>query len=324
MAVYAIAHLFAYMDDFHSAQAASQMQFYKPYKRWFPQNQTRLLLLWDTLGIPHSEDKQVFGPELVVIGFLVDSRRMRVTVPDDARLALVAELCWWTRKSKHGVRRSLHDWQALAGYINWVFNVFPLLKPALCNVYAKMEEKDKPHALIYVNDTGIFLIKSIDYHPDDANLVVYCDTSTHGDGQGGMGFYLPALGLAYQSELPSGMRVGLKIFFYEALCVCAALHHAATMLPRGARLTIYTDSSNTVNIFDSLKALPTYNDVLISSVDVLLSHDIGLRVLHVPGKLNKVADVVSRWKDKFAARLVPGLMILPFTPPQDAPGAAKK
>jgi hypothetical protein len=292
------------------------------------------------LGIPHSEDKQVFGPELVVIGFLVDSCRMRVTVPDDARLALVAELRQWTRKSKHGVRRSLHDWQALAGYVNWIFNVFPLLKPALCNVYAKMEEKDKPHALIYVNDAvrreltwladhveraeGIFLIKSIDYHPDDANLVVYCDASTHGDGRGGMGFYLPALGLAYQSELPSGMRDGLKIFFYEALCVCAALHHAAAMLPRSARLTIYTDSSNTVSIFDSLKALPTYNDVLISSVDVLLSHDIELRVLHVPGKLNKVADAVSRWKDKFAARLVPGLVILPFTPPQDALGAAKK
>jgi hypothetical protein len=152
MAVYAIAHLFAYMDDFHSAQAASQMQFYKPYKCWFLQNQTRLLLLWDMLGIPHSEDKQVFGPELVVIGFLVDSHHMHVTVPDDARLALMAELRRWTRKSKHGVRRSLHDWQALAGYVNWVFNVFPLLKLALCNVYAKMEEKDKPHALIYVND----------------------------------------------------------------------------------------------------------------------------------------------------------------------------
>ncbi|KAJ7327845.1 hypothetical protein DFH08DRAFT_709900 [Mycena albidolilacea] len=192
MAVYTIAHLFAYMDNFHLAQAANQMQFSKPYKCWFPQNQTRLLLLWDMLGIPHSEDKQVFSLELVVISFLVDSRRMRVTVPDDARLALVAELRRWTRKSKHGVQRSLHDWQALAGYVNWVFNVFPLLKPALCNVYAKME-KDKPHALIYVNDAirceltwladhveraeGIFLIKSIDYHPDDANLVIYCDAS---------------------------------------------------------------------------------------------------------------------------------------------------
>ncbi|KAJ7832698.1 hypothetical protein B0H13DRAFT_1460904, partial [Mycena leptocephala] len=179
MVIYFIPSLFAYMDDFHSAQAAGEMQYYKPYKRLFPRNQTRLLLLWDILGIPHSEDKQVFGPELVVIGFLVDSRRMRVTIPDDARAAFVTELRHWTHKSKHGVRRSLRDWQALAGYANWVFNVFPLLKPSLCNVYAKMEGKDKADALIWVNKAvrrdltwladhvqqadGVFLIKTIDY-----------------------------------------------------------------------------------------------------------------------------------------------------------------
>jgi hypothetical protein len=340
MVVYFIPNLFAYMDDFHSAQAASEMQYYKPYKHLFPRNQTRLLLLWDALGIPHSEDKQVFGPELVVIGFLVDSRRMRVTIPDDARTAFVVELRHWTHKSKHGVRRSLRDWQALAGYANWVFNVFPLLKPSLCNVYAKLEGKDKADALIWVNETvrrdltwladhveradGVFLIKTIDYHPDEANMVTYCDASTHGAGRGGMGFYHPALSLGFQSELPAGIRSDLKIFFYEALCVCAAIHQAATFLPKGARLTIYTDSSNSVDIFNSLKALPAYNDILKSSVDVLLHHDIELRVLHVPGKLNTVADAISRWNNTLAVVLVPGLSIHPFSPPRDALGAAKK
>ncbi|KAJ7215705.1 hypothetical protein B0H12DRAFT_1241968 [Mycena haematopus] len=139
----------------------------------------------------------------------------------------------------------LHDWQALAGYANWAFNVFPLLKPALCNVYDKMEGKDKAEALIFVNEAvrrdltwlvdhveradGIYLIKSVDFHPDDANLVIYCDASTHGDDRAAW-----------------DVSSDLKIFFFEALCVCAALHHAARLLPRDARLTIYTDSSNTV------------------------------------------------------------------------------
>ncbi|KAJ7171596.1 hypothetical protein C8R43DRAFT_1084968 [Mycena crocata] len=325
MVVYAIPHLLAYMDDFHSGQLASEMKYYPPYKRRFPRNQTRLMLLWDALGIPHSEDKQLFGPELVVIGFLVDSRRMRVTIPDEARAIFLAELRRWTHRSKHGVRRSLREWQALAGYANWVFNVFPLLKPSLCNVYVKLEGKEKADALICISETvrrdlvwlanhiekadGIFLIKTVDYHPDDANLIIYCDASTHGDGRG---------------ELPDGIRVDLKIFFYEALCVCAALHHATTFLPRGARLTIYTDSSNTVDIFHSLKALPAYNDILKSSVDVLLLYDIELRVLHVPGKLNTVADAISRWKNDLAVAPVPGLSIHPFTPPQNALGAARK
>ncbi|KAJ6628408.1 hypothetical protein B0H10DRAFT_1752314, partial [Mycena sp. CBHHK59/15] len=135
-----------------------------------------------------------------------------------------------------------------------------------------------------------------------------------------MGFYIPVMGLGYQSELPSGIHDDLKIFFYEALCVCAALHQTSAFLPRGARLTIYTDSLNSVDIFNSLKALPAYNEILKSSVDVLLRHDLELRVLHVPGKLNTVADAISCWKNTVAESLVPGLSIHPFVPPQDALG----
>ncbi|KAJ7149654.1 hypothetical protein C8R46DRAFT_1044062 [Mycena filopes] len=340
MVIFLIPNLFAYMDDFHSAQLATDMLYYKPYKRSFPTNKTRLLRLWDWLGIPHSEDKQIFGWQLVVIGFLVDTRLMRVTIPDSARAEFVAELRRWTLRPKRGVRRTLREWQALAGYANWVFNVFPLLKPALCNVYGKMENKSHPNAPIFVNESvrrdldwladhveradGIFLIKSVDFDPDDANLVIYCDASTHGDGRGGMGFYIPALTVGYQSELPSGISEALKIFFYEALCVCAAIHRAAAILPHGSRLTVYTDSSNTVDIFSSLKALPAYNDILKSAVDVQLAHNIELRVLHVPGKFNAVADAISRWKNSAAIALVPGLTIHPFTAPDDALGPAKK
>ncbi|KAJ7163855.1 hypothetical protein C8R43DRAFT_1086249 [Mycena crocata] len=340
MVVYLIPNLFAYMDDFHSAQLASEMQYYAPYRRSMPRNQARLLLLWDALGIPHSDDKQLHGTTLIVIGFLVDSRRMRVTIPDHARTEFLAELRRWTAKSKHGTRRTLREWQSLAGYINWIFNVFPLLKPALCNVYAKMEGKSRSDALIFVSETvrrdliwlaghveksdGMFLIQCVDFHPDDANLVIYCDASTHGAGKGGMGFYIPSMCLGFQSELPSDIDPSLKIFFYEALCVCAALHRAAILLPKGSRLTIYTDSSNSVDIFNSLKALPAYNDILKSSVDIQLEHGIELRVLHVPGKFNSVADSISRWKNVLAAELVPGLTIHPFTPPQNALGAAKK
>ncbi|KAJ6514293.1 hypothetical protein C8R47DRAFT_1282131 [Mycena vitilis] len=338
MVIYHITALYAFMDDFFSVQLASDVLFYEPYKCWFPSHQTRLLLLWDWLGIPHSQDKQLFGQELVVIGFLVDTRLMRITIPDAARTEFTDELRTWAHRPSSKVRRSLREWQALAGYSNWVLNVFPLLKPALCNVYDKMEGKSNAHAPIVINEAvrrdltwfadhversdGIFLIKSVDYRPEDANLIIYCDASTHGDGRGGMGFYIPALTIGYQSELPTGVLDTLKIFFYEALCVCAAIHHASTILPRGSRLTVYTDSSNTVDIFNSLKALPSYNDILKSAIDVQLAHDIELRVLHVPGDLNKVADAISRWRNLLAAQLVPGLTIHPFSAPLDALWAA--
>ncbi|KAJ7438493.1 hypothetical protein FB451DRAFT_1001335, partial [Mycena latifolia] len=78
-------------------------------------------------------------------------------------------------------KRSLHDWQQLAGWINWSFNVYPLLRPALCHVYLKITEKENVFATIYINlevkrdlswfldhlrsSPGIFMFQAIDWNP---------------------------------------------------------------------------------------------------------------------------------------------------------------
>ncbi|KAG6329912.1 hypothetical protein ID866_9177 [Astraeus odoratus] len=41
-----------------------------------PQNMVKLLHLWDELGIPHKEHKQIYGPILPIIGFEVDPNLM--------------------------------------------------------------------------------------------------------------------------------------------------------------------------------------------------------------------------------------------------------
>jgi hypothetical protein len=58
-------------------------------------------------------------------------------------------------------------------------------------------------------------------------------------------------------------------------------------------------------------------------VDVLFTRGIDLRVIHFPGEQNVVADALSRWRADLALAAQPGLIIGPFTPPRDAPGAAK-
>ncbi|KAJ7078633.1 hypothetical protein C8R43DRAFT_910311 [Mycena crocata] len=142
MVIYFIPNSFAYMDDFHSAQLAHRMEYYGPYRRSMPQNQVRLLRFWDALSIPHSDEQQLHGVQLVVIGFLVDTCRMHVTIPDEARTKFFGQ------PPPLDCEIQTRDTQSLAGYINWVFNIFPLLKPALCNVYVKMEKKSQPNALI--------------------------------------------------------------------------------------------------------------------------------------------------------------------------------
>jgi hypothetical protein len=58
-----------------------------------------------------------------------------------------------------------------------------------------------------------------------------------------------------------------------------------------------------------LHALPLYNEILKSAVDVLISSNFQLRVLLLPRKKNVVADALSHWKNADALAVHPDLLI---------------
>ena len=86
---YLIQLLYIYVDDSFSAQKRGEMLFYKCYRKLLPSNLTRLLQLWDFIGLPHEEKKQVFGDELPIIGFEVNPNLMRVCMSDESKLQLI-------------------------------------------------------------------------------------------------------------------------------------------------------------------------------------------------------------------------------------------
>ena len=57
-------HLKCYTDDVFSFSAAGNLVFYTPYQRWMPTKQSSILLLWDEIGLPHENSKQIAGPTL--------------------------------------------------------------------------------------------------------------------------------------------------------------------------------------------------------------------------------------------------------------------
>lgn len=76
---------------------------------------------------------------------------------------------------------------------------------------------------------------------------------------------------------------------------------------------------NTVQMFNSLSALPSYNEILKATVDHLLldiNNPIQLRVLHVPGHINTVADALLRGELHTVVDLVPNVTIDLFSPPR--------
>ncbi|KAJ7099889.1 hypothetical protein B0H15DRAFT_796637 [Mycena belliarum] len=334
---------FVYIDDNFSAMLANVTTLYKPYGQLFPADQTALLELWDVLRLSHEPAKQVFGRVLEVIGFEVNANAMTFTMAQSKQTELLAGLQEFTAlsSSKRLPRHALRRFQQIAGWVNWALNVHPLLKPALSHVYDKIGSKTQLNALVYVNhgiacdldwfcghvrnSTGVHILESMDWDVHDADVEAFCDASL-----GGLGIYFPAIGLGYQSAPPTVAPPAGVIFYLEALCVCWCLHRVADLVRRNGsvcvrRIAIWTDNENTFHIFSSLCAKPGYNEILKSSVDILLLNNFQLRVLLIPGKKNIVADTLSRWRNDIAiaghSAKHPGstLLIDPDLSPPDVP-----
>jgi hypothetical protein len=143
-----------YVDDSSGCNLHGDVTHYTPYNVDLPTHQACLLQLWDDLGIPHKPHKQVSGSPLTIIGIQVDPNYMTLTLSDTARTLLIDELRLWTAKPSKTSSGSLKlkHWQRVAGWFNWALNVYPLLRPALNNVYAKIGGKENREQRVYINN----------------------------------------------------------------------------------------------------------------------------------------------------------------------------
>ncbi|KIY46252.1 hypothetical protein FISHEDRAFT_75807 [Fistulina hepatica ATCC 64428] len=326
--------LFAYVDDTFSWDFADDLVWYEPYRALYPHKQTILLRLWDRLGIPHERRKQEWGYAVIVIGLLVDADEMSVTMPDQSRHELIAALHAFAIP---GQRRPLVEFQRLGGWINWVLNVYPLLRPGLSILYAKTRDKTQPFQAVWVSkalcselrwitshletSSGVYILKSRRWGPSEADVVAFTDAS-----HAGMLYYLPSSHSGFQchTELltpPPGISRD-HIFYFEALAVLSAIVHVLSTPNPPPRLLVWTDNTNTVDMFNSLHALPPYNPLLITAVDLLMHTDCQLRVLHVSGADNRIADALSRFQNSLAIHLSPHLHIASFRPLRLTSGVA--
>src|SRR5882757_6804808 len=61
------------------------------------------------------------------------------------------------------------------------------------------------------------------------------------------------------------------------------------------RLVVYLDNTNTVDIFDSLRAIPPYSRILILAITKVLDNHIDFHVLHICDINNSISDALSRY-----------------------------
>jgi len=331
-----IQYLATYVDDSSGFDLEDDLLYYAPYNMAFPRHQTMLLELWDELSIPHKRKKQIFGSIIPVIGIDVDPNAMTLSLSAEKRSDICDALHAWAMKPINNAKPNyqLKHWQQMGGWINWAFNVFPLLRPCLNNFYPKLSGNHEPTRRIWVNNTirddfawaarhiesssGVHIFRASEWDPSLADFTAYCDACPEG-----LGFWYPSMQLGFYAPTPKDCEIPV-IFYFEALCVFCALKDIAPRVHKGARVVIYTDNMNTVQIFNSLACLPAYNHLLRRSVDILLATKIDLRVLHISGGENTVADSLSRCQFTTALDVIPRLHIQPFQPPRWTLGAAEK
>ena len=130
-----VTDLLGYVDDNFGWEFEGKKQYYKPYKKYMPAKQARLLQLWDTLGIPHDEEKQLSGPSLPILGFDVDANAMTVNIPEEKKAKLVDLL----RSNAHeGKPYTMNELQSVAGSVGSTLSLYPRLRSRLQVLFDEM------------------------------------------------------------------------------------------------------------------------------------------------------------------------------------------
>lgn len=331
-----IKYLSNYVDDSSGFNKKGDYRLYAPYNTYFPRHQTRLLELWDEIGIPHKPKKQIFGIGIPVIGIKVDPNNMTFTLPDTRRSDLLEALRAWYTKPVNGARQcyQLRYWQQMGGWINWALNVYPLLRPCLNRFYTKLLGEHDPRRRIWVNNNvredflwaanhieysdGVRILEAVDWDPLRADFTIYCDACPTG-----MGFWHYATKEGFYSPIPEDSSDEI-IFFFEALCVLCALINVSDRAQKGSKIVIYSDNMNTVQIFNSMACTEKFNPLLKHAVDLMIRKNLRVRIFYIPGEENKIADALSRANFVLALKIEPSLTITPFQPPHYALGAIEK
>ncbi len=323
-----LSDIFGYVDDSFSWEFSNQKMWYEPYHKFLPSKQAALLTLFDELGVPHEEEKQLHGCILMIIGFDVDPNIMTITMLISSHLELIHAI---RNFALVGTCQPLQALDSLARWCNWSFNVYPLLCPGLSTLYVKTQGKSHPFQLVWVSKAlcrellwmadhledmpGILFLEVLEWGVHLADITIQTDTSSKG-----FGIWFLNLVTGFFSHAVNNADNG--IFFNEALTIVSALLLALQFSSKPQQVLIYTDNMNTVDIFNSLHMKPFYNPLLITTIDALMEHHSQLCVLHISGPTNIIADTLSCGNNDLILMHYPRAHLIKFTPSQLKSGAA--
>lgn len=312
--------LHVYMDDYFGWEFKRNMVLFNNVLR--PKRQVELLRLWDAIGCPYDDPKQQWGEQLKIIGFWVDANNGTISLTEQSIIELVEVINFFLEKRT----QPLSSWNSLKGHLNWLLNVLPWARPALCELYRKTAGKTVNRLHIPLNEPvksdlhwildvipkaiGVRFVDEGVWEDGDADVEVWTDANL----KDGLAFVVGKMGHVYQ--LAEG--TDQDIFYLELVAIMCAIAHFAGWTTPPKRILLHTDNLDSVQSLNSLRATQTrHNVVLMGIASLILRSGMDIRVRHIAGKKNVAADYLSRLMfDQFASTF-PDYRVRLFQPPRE-------
>ncbi|GAA5960013.1 hypothetical protein JCM10213_003703 [Rhodosporidiobolus nylandii] len=313
-----------YMDDSFGIDLSGETRDveHDGETRAMPVEQAETVEVWDDWGVPWGWGKAESGRVIEICGIVVDLDAGTLTLAKEKVDLFALEVRSFLGSDDR--LQPLRRWRQVTGWGNWALTVFPYGRPLLTPLYDKIAPhsgrlRSSPYTGVYTNKavrSSLYeLVRQLQHGEplsmhdpglsrwtySDADVVVHCDACTDSDdGDSGLGYWFELDGRRHHYYSRLGRRYK-SIQFLETLVVSHVVRSFSSLRssrPSIRRLLVRTDSSPAVFAFDSGAARDTpdapLHTLLRLSFGSLLAAKLDLRVHHIPGRLNRTADLLSR------------------------------
>lgn len=333
----------AYMDDAHGYDSSGKKDsiIREGVTKVVPLELAAMARCFDALGMPWPLRKAEAEYLLPIVGILIDTIRNTASLTEESINLFAAEVKAFL--SSPGRKAPLRKWNTITGWGSWAVTVRPFSRPLLTPLYAKQRNaeggrKTETHAPVFLNKevreslrqlvadllTGeplSFLDPILTrWTDDDADFVICTDACTDNeDGTGaGLGYwYDDNVNRAHCFASRPGVRWS-SIQFAEAITIVSAIDQVIAWHPGTRRILVKTDSAPCVYAFDGGGAADTpfspMRTLVLRTYTRIRRAKVDLRVVHVRGVHNKMADMLSRLPLEDLQRQLDGYLQL-FQPP---------
>ncbi|KAI9335549.1 hypothetical protein BDR26DRAFT_986040 [Obelidium mucronatum] len=256
------------------------------------------------LGIETSDEKDVWGQTITIVGFQVSAAHLTIDLDPNKVTEFMQYLQPWCIPSSHKRK----EFDILTGSLNWICSIYFFIKPFISPIYHQCAGKSR-HNLILANTpttdaitwilhhittcppTRLLLLES--WSPDQANFHIYCDATLNG-----FGFWISEYQQGYwfhssnEFQYPDGAPLSINsVELYAQIVAITFLGKSSS----NAKVLMYTDNTNTFFNMNSLHSPVPFNYSLLQTfVTCEMTHSFSIMPQRISTQHNIIADLLSR------------------------------